>query len=56
MTNNTFLYVVLGICILILFTCGNIALNQRDDLRKEALKRGYAEWVNENGKPKFQWK
>jgi len=55
--SNGFLYIILAISILILFTIGNIAINQRDDLKREALKRGYAEFIpNEFGTPVFQWK
>jgi len=34
-----------------------IASNQRDDLKAEAVKRGFAEWVvNETGETTWKWK
>jgi hypothetical protein len=34
-----------------------MAASQRDDLKAEAVKRGFAEWVSDyNGNTTFKWK
>lgn len=37
--------------------CAFVAAGQRDDLKEEAVKRGYAEWiVIGKNKTEFKWK
>lgn len=52
MTNAIWFLLVLWCCILL-----HLATDQRDTLKKEAVDRGYAEWVvNASGDAKWQWK
>lgn len=45
------------VAVIFLIAASFIAANQRDDLKAEAVKRGFAEWVvNEKGDTTWKWK
>jgi hypothetical protein len=55
--NNSALEWMFVICIIVLFTTTYGAARQRDELKAEAVKRGFAEWVvNDKGNTTFKWK
>jgi hypothetical protein len=44
-------------CVIFLIIAACLLATQRDDLKAEAVKRGFAEWVSDyNGNTTFKWK
>jgi hypothetical protein len=58
MSENTYRYSWYGLLALILaVVCAFIVAEQRDDLKQEAVKRGFAEWiVIGQNQTEFKWK
>lgn len=45
------------VCVIIVFVALFVLANQRDTLKKQAVEKGYAEWVaTPEGKATWQWK
>jgi hypothetical protein len=48
---------IMVVAVIFLIAASFIASNQRDNLKAEAVKRGFAEWVSDyNGNTTFKWK
>jgi len=48
---------IMAMTVILLLIVTFIASSQRDDLKAEAVKRGFAEWVSDsNGNTTFKWK
>lgn len=48
---------IMLVAVIFLIAGAFTASNQRDDLKAEAVKRGFAEWiVNENGDTTWKWR
>ena len=48
---------IMTMSVIILLIATFMASSQRDDLKAEAVKRGFAEWVSDyNGNTTFKWK
>ena len=48
---------IMTICVISLAACVFLATRQRDELKSEAVKRGFAEWVvDAKGETTWQWK
>lgn len=56
MSEKTLSFLTCCVCVTLLFAAVVIA-SQRDDLKKQAVERGYAEWVvSSSGDARWQWK
>lgn len=56
MSDEAPVFVILGV-IIFLFAAMFYNARQRDELKEEAVKRGFAEWaVSSAGEAKWQWK
>jgi hypothetical protein len=48
---------IMTLCVILLFIAAFIVAGQRDELKVEAVKRGFAEWVSDhNGNTTFKWR
>jgi len=48
---------IMTLCVIFLFIAAFMVSWQRDELKVEAVKRGFAEWVSDyNGNTTFKWK
>ena len=48
---------IMTLSVIFLLIAAVMAASQRDDLKAEAVKRGFAEWVSDyNGNTTFKWK
>ena len=55
--SESFVQGLSALAFVLLLICALMVAQQRDDLKAEAVKRGFATWVSdENGNTTFTWK